>query len=95
LKNLRNIKPNKLEKILITLGWKQKGQRGSHKHFHKKGEEFIITLTSSNPLSIGVVKRIINILKLSNKEFLELLENKKNLKGKNRKTSGKEKVPQK
>lgn len=79
MKNLNNITAKEFEKILLKIGCELKRTSGSHKVYRKEGNphSIVIPFHSNKALPIFIIKNSINTLKLTNKEFRVLFQNKK------------------
>ncbi len=63
------IKPEKLVKILAVLGFEQRDAEGSHVFFkHPDGRTTVIPIRSQE-ISKGLLKKILNDIKLSVEEY--------------------------
>ncbi len=66
------IKPKKLIKILLSLGFVERDAQGSHVFFkHKDGRTTVIPV-HNRELSKGLLRKILNDIKLSVKEYEKL-----------------------
>jgi len=67
------IKPNQIEKVLFKIGFISRQGKGSHKVFkHSDGRRTVIP-THKRPIRIGTLKAILKQIKLTTKEFLDLI----------------------
>lgn len=70
---LPQIKPKKIEKALIKLGFIPRSGKGSHVVFkHPDGRRTVIPV-HNRPIRIGTLRAILRQVDLSTEEFLKLL----------------------
>lgn len=70
---LPQIKPRKIEKVLIKLGFNPRSGKGSHVVFkHPDGRRTVIPI-HNRPVRIGTLRAILKQIKLSTEEFLKLM----------------------
>lgn len=70
---LPQIKPKKIEKALIKLGFIPRSGKGSHVVFkHPDGRRTVIPV-HNQPIRIGTLRAILRQVDLSTEEFLKLL----------------------
>jgi predicted RNA binding protein YcfA (HicA-like mRNA interferase family) len=63
-----------LIKILKKLGFEEIRQRGSHKYLkHPDGRATVIPVHSGHDIGRGLLKKILNEIKISRDDFLKLL----------------------
>ncbi|NCS98978.1 addiction module toxin, HicA family [Candidatus Parcubacteria bacterium] len=66
------IKPIKLKKILLSLGFKERDAEGSHVLFkHKDGRTTVIPIKSKE-ISRGLLRKVLNDCKISVQEYDKL-----------------------
>ena len=66
------IKPKKLIKILLGLGFKQRDAEGSHVFFcHSDGRTTVIPV-HTNEISKGLLRKILNDIQLSTEDYNKL-----------------------
>ncbi len=66
------IKSKELVKILLTLGFEQSRQKGSHKFFkHPDGRTTVIPAHPGKDIGKGLIRAILQDIKISPDEFLE------------------------
>ena len=70
---LPQIKPRKIEKVLIKLGFASRSGKGSHVVFkHSDGRRTVVPI-HNRPVRTGTLRAILKQIELSTKEFLKLL----------------------
>ena len=68
------IKPQKLIKILTKLGFRKIRQEGSHVFFkHPDGRTTVVPLHSGKDIGRGLLRAILNDIKITPKQFQKLL----------------------
>ena len=71
---LAPVKPRKLEKLILRLGFKPLRQKGSHVFYeHPDGRTTTIPFHGDREISAQLLKPIMAEIKLSREEFLKLL----------------------
>lgn len=69
------IKPQKLTKILLTLGFTKRDAEGSHVFFrHRDGRTTVIPIHAKE-ISKGLLRKILNDIQLSTEEYDKLRHN--------------------
>jgi predicted RNA binding protein YcfA (HicA-like mRNA interferase family) len=67
------ISGRKMSKILERLGFKKVHQVGSHaRYIHTDGRKTVVSLHGNEELSIGLLKEILNQVKISREEYEKL-----------------------
>jgi len=67
------ISGRKMSKILEKLGFKKVHQVGSHaRYVHPDGRKTVVSLHGNEELSIGLLKEILNQVKISRDEYEKL-----------------------
>ena len=67
------ISGRKMSKILEKLGFKKIHQVGSHaRYVHQDGRKTVVSLHGNEELSIGLLKEILNQVKISREEYDKL-----------------------
>lgn len=70
---LPQIKPSKIEKVLIKLGFSSRKGKGSHVVFkHSDGRRTVIP-AHNRPIRIGTLRAVLKQIDLTTQEFLDLL----------------------
>jgi len=73
MSKIPEIKPKKLKKIVLKLGFKIHSGKGSHVVFkHKDGRRTVISIYDK-PIKIGTLRAILKQIKISVNDFLKLL----------------------
>jgi predicted RNA binding protein YcfA (HicA-like mRNA interferase family) len=71
---LPQIKPRKIQKVLIKLGFTSKSGKGSHVVFkHTDGRRTVIPV-HNRPVRAGTLRAVIKQIDISVEEFLKLLK---------------------
>lgn len=74
MSKLPQIKPRKIEKVLIKLGFTPRSGKGSHIVFnHTDGRRTVIPV-HNRPVSVGTLRAILKQIDISTEEFLKLLK---------------------
>jgi len=67
------ISGRKMSKILEKLGFRKVHQVGSHaRYIHPDGRKTVVSLHGNEELSIGLLKEILNQVKISREEYEKL-----------------------
>lgn len=61
----RNVKPNKLIKILVHLGFKEVGRRGSHVRFSHPDGRWTQVAVHAKPIPTGTLRTILRQSKIT------------------------------
>lgn len=69
---LISIKPKKLIKILISMGFVERDAQGSHVFFRHKDGRTTVVLIHNRELSKGLLRKILNDVQLSVEEYEKL-----------------------
>jgi len=70
---LLQISGRKMSKILEKLGFQKVHQVGSHaRYIHPDGRKTVVSLHGNEELSIGLLKEILNQVKISREEYEKL-----------------------
>jgi predicted RNA binding protein YcfA (HicA-like mRNA interferase family) len=75
-RKIKPVKPLECEKVALFLGFEYKIQKGSHKHFKKKGVGKV-TIPQYSEISGELFANICRQLKISKSKFFDILEKKK------------------
>lgn len=68
------IKPRKIEKALIKLGFTPRSGKGSHIVFkHTDGRRTVVPV-HNRPIRVGTLRAILRQIEISTEDFLELLK---------------------
>ncbi len=71
---LPQIKPKKIEKVLLKLGFTSRSGKGSHTVFnHPDGRRTVVPV-HNRPVRTGTLRAILKQIDLSVKEFLKILD---------------------
>jgi predicted RNA binding protein YcfA (HicA-like mRNA interferase family) len=72
MKGLHNLKPDRVVKAFERAGWKIKRQTGSHIILTKENYPPILSIPvhKGKPIKIGLLRALIKIAELTEKEFL-------------------------
>jgi len=74
MSRLPTLKPQRLIKILYKLGFAKIRQEGSHVFFkHSDGRTTVVPLHKNKDIGRGLLRAILNDIKISPKEFQKLL----------------------
>ena len=69
---LTPLSSDKIIKVLLNLGFEKKRQKGSHAFFkHPDGRITTVPLHSGEEVGRGLLRKIINDIKITREEFLE------------------------
>ncbi len=70
MSKLTIISPKTMIRILLSLGFKETRQKGSHKVFkHKDGRRTVIPVHPGEDLGRGLIRKILNDIKISTNEY--------------------------
>ncbi len=71
---LSQIKPRRIEKVLLKLGFTRRSGKGSHiVYLHQDGRRTVVP-THNRPVRMGTLRAILKQADMSTEEFLKLLK---------------------
>jgi predicted RNA binding protein YcfA (HicA-like mRNA interferase family) len=74
MSSLHGLKPDRVIKAFERAGWKKRGQKGSHVHLTKEGNENILSIPAHKGKSVkqGLLRSQIKKARLTEEDFLRL-----------------------